>query len=201
MLKKMMLLATAVAAFAAFAIPATASASEVIDTATSEPITAGTHMHYTGTAEFNTTGVVSRVACPVTATVEWESATAGKIKDFNVTNFAGCAVEGALEGCSLTGIDPNGGNGVNWPLNTNGTDLKLTSVAFTDTFAPSPPCPGEAHFSASELTVTLPNAPSLDTLTVEGTGSVNITGVGTVEAHVHAHVTITSGEAGTWELG
>lgn len=197
MFKKMMLLAMAIAAVVAFAAPAMASASRIVDTETGLPAPAGTHLHYTGAAAFSTE--VGGVACEeVTATIELESAETGKVVSF-VPNTATCESSGALTGCQLSAIDSAFG----WGVHTNGTDLKLTEVSFVDTFEPAEFCP-VVSLSFSEMTVVLTNSPSLDTLDVSGTGTAAIfTGEPEptiVGAAGSAHLTITPAEAGTWEL-
>lgn len=131
MLKKMMLLATAVAAVLAFAIPASASAAEW--THNEEPLTENANVEFNGSASFlNAEG--TGIACSTAfAKVTLEPGDMGTVTAFGaVAPTVNCPTTGLLKtlGCQVKegGITPEG---LPWTIDVNANDFTITGVKIT----------------------------------------------------------------------
>jgi len=98
-LKKMPLLTAAALAAVACAAPAAAQASATWTT-DHQPISVDTYFHAHGEFEFGT--AFGGYRCPITATGTLFAGTdEGTVETFEITETAGCAGNGFLEGCEL----------------------------------------------------------------------------------------------------
>jgi hypothetical protein len=123
MIKKIMLLASALAALVAFAVPAVASAGQWTDNGTI--LTEGQKItqSYEGFLQFNT-GPTGTFGCDVTITIETNGPTAGQVTAFNPTT-ATCIGTIAFKGCKLIGHTSN----KSFNINNTGNPLKITKGA------------------------------------------------------------------------
>jgi hypothetical protein len=178
MVKKLMLLAAAIAAFAAFAVPASASAAEVL--MEGNPLAEEVEESYSGPASFSNEN--GGVECEnVTATINFENGTMG-----NVTAFQGdgCETIGALHalGCHVAAVVPTN---LPWTVDVNATDLTITGVTIDNAFQPGCVIPGVGEIPGiaitGDVTVTPGAGGTLEHVTLEGTlssslGPVNVNG-------------------------
>ncbi len=161
MLKKLMMLAVALAALAAVALPVSAMAQWTDNTS---PITTPKTIEFTGTNVKFSSGFAGSIECETTAQVILHPGTTGTVTMFDpdgvVTDV--CKAGGALANCQVHEVQATGYKGGSltaepWDLHTNTQDITITT--------------GDIH-----TTVT-------GQFCAVGSGSITVTG-GDVTAHV-----------------
>jgi opacity protein-like surface antigen len=187
MLKKMMLLAVSAAALVAFAVPASASATEWQDAG--EGFAGHRTIDLEGHAEFKTTtgaGVTCKQA-KFTLTMVG-GGDSGSVTAFSVTNpTTECNGFGALAACVPE--QPDAEN-LGWPVtaNANGT-ITISGIQFKATYNN---CPA-SQIAGGKITLTPNNPESIGTL--KGTGSA----LG--EVSLAADLAVLAPNSGTYGIG
>jgi len=174
MLKKMMLLASAVAALAAFAIPATASADTWADNGVAIMAGADITQSYEGFLQFNT-GPLGVYGCEFTATVTTNGPHAATITKFAPTTEP-CVGTIAFEGCTLIGHTSN----TPWDLGNATTPLAASKAGGNITMHfeyKAKTCRGTqttSHLEFSSLSIAVEGTNPITKLTVSGKSTTGI---------------------------
>jgi len=177
MLKKMMLLASAVAAFAAFAIPATASADTWADNGVA--IGAGVEItqSYEGTLSFNA-GPAGTFGCEVTATIVTNGPGAAQITKFAPTTST-CVGTVAFKGCKLI----KDSSTVPWSVSNATTPLIVTTTATIHNEYEAGSCAGKqttSHLEFKEIKITVEGTNPIQKLTISGSSTEGIPASGSL---------------------
>jgi hypothetical protein len=176
MLKKMMLLAVAAAAIAAFAVPASASASGMFFDE-GEAITEPIEEEFTGPISFLTG--LGGFSCQSHPVLELDT-NGGTVLDLGITTST-CAGSGALAGCTLANdkLDeplPN--------VTPTAATIDIEGLVLTNTYGGTCPLSGTNStltFNTSPLVATPNNPAAISTLTISGAGTVD-TALGALSA-------------------
>ena len=189
MLKKMMLLATAVAAIAAFAIPASASATDVW-LANGETLGAEetATQSYEGLLEFTAPSVGS-FGCEVTLTIMAEGPSGGTVTTFAPTTSS-CSGTGVFSGCKLVHHTSNIAKGWKVDISATGgvTPASITIPGAFMTFShvyegcmvPS----SSLSFASITLTPTLGFEAEVEHFHMHGVSTSGATTAGSVEPEI-----------------
>ena len=146
MLKKMMLLAMALGALVAFAVPAAASAStwDTFEEPVGESTAEGDEVHFSGTLSSTKSGL--KISCDATAnTVLWNDPEQGAVGEATLSllnhheETVGCTVAvnvgggtyADINGCHVT---PSS-SGENWTITTSGDTVAIEGANFVNQFS------------------------------------------------------------------
>jgi hypothetical protein len=174
MIKKMMLLVSALAALIAFAVPAPASADRWADNGVA--LTEAWHMNqsYEGNFVFNT-GPTGKLECPVTITVTAYGPNIGAITSFNSTTAA-CKGTVAFAGCLVTTDISN----ISWSINNATTPLVVTKPGGNMTlhyFYASGTCAAKhvtSHLEFASFNLAVEGTNPITKLTISGTATTGV---------------------------
>lgn len=194
-MKKIMLLVTAAAAVAAFAVPASASASGMFYHE-GKPFEGSTEVKFTGWLAFDT--AVGGMRCDVHP-VAHINTNGGTITTFGITTET-CVGSGLLEPCTLE----NDALDETPTLTPTATTIDILNVDLTNTYG-GEECPLEGSRitfgrGAAGPAVGTPNNPNaISTLTISGTGKVH-TALGELNALATGELEVTN-KPGTYSIG
>lgn len=192
-IRKALILATLVMAFAALAIPAVASATTLKDGGKE---VADREFEITGTWGFG--GLGGRVECVVHAKITVNGLVVRVVK-FETTT-ATCVGSGGLAGCTVTNDAPKN---LPWTVDPDpGGVLTITGFTISLTLSPTvgKTCaPKNLEFSVPHLFWAVDNSKSIHSGSLSGEGSELIEGV-EVEAEASGSLEVVGTDSGTYEI-
>ena len=205
MFKKMTVLAMALGALAAFALPMSASGAWTHE---HKPIVGNKQIALTGQVFFHATGggIQGGIRCQVTSTAQFYGvgSTTGQIDTFEIdpgsTVTNRCAGTGGLALCQQHQFQPTEVGGTSWTIHTNQTNktveitTKLIHAEVTGAFCPF------TNLTVTPLTAvgTPDNVNTTSTLTLSGNATVDIPGA--LPSHIGGTLHIEAPNAGTYGI-
>jgi hypothetical protein len=187
MIKRMMLLAMAMATFVAFVAPANAGAEMFMHEGSeiTEPI----EEEFSGTLGFNT--AAGGMSCAVDPVVELDTE-GGTGLDLGLTTSS-CQGTGALAGCTVTSHAGHWTIGIFFWRPTP-SFIHMTGFIFTIKFGGSCPLSGTGSTSTfSSITVSPDNPSAISTLSLSGSGALD-TALGALPATISGKLTAANPE-------
>jgi hypothetical protein len=180
MIKKMMLLASALAALVAFAVPATASADSWADNGVALGAGVDITQNYEGFLQFNT-GPGGVFGCEVTITITTNGPSAAQVTKFSPTTET-CVGTVAFEGCKLIADKSN----VNFSINNAITPLVVTKPEGRITIHneyQAGTCKGgqtTSHLEFNSVNAAVEGTNPINKLTISGTAINGVTAAGSL---------------------
>ncbi len=163
----LLVLASALAAMAALALPASASASVWLHEG--KPLEEHVELPLTGGEFIEVSGAV--MLCESTATMTTEGGSTAKITAYDVKEATCIGLAGKLEGCEVTAATPKG---VPWSVAVNSADLTAKEVAVDYSFNKACEIQKiEMSYPSLTLTPEEPSAIRLFHFNQEGTAKVD----------------------------
>ncbi|HEX5712776.1 MAG TPA: hypothetical protein VFX85_05635 [Solirubrobacterales bacterium] len=180
MLKKMMLLASALAALVAFAVPATASADTWADEGVAIAAGADITQAYEGFLQFNT-GATGTFGCDVTIKITTNGPHAAQVTEFAPTTGT-CVGTVAFKGCKLIADKSN----VPFDVSNASTPLGVTKAGGNITIHneyEAGSCAGKqttSHLEFAKISAAVEGTNPITKLTISGTSTVGVPASGSL---------------------
>ena len=174
MLKKMMLLASALAALVAFAVPATASADTWAHNGVALSPEQDMTQSYEGFLQFNT-GATGTFGCDVTIKITTNGPHAAQVTEFNPTTGT-CVGTVAFKGCKLIADKSN----VPFNVSNAATPLSVTKAGGNITIHneyEAGSCAGKqttSHLEFATISAAVEGTNPITKLTISGTSTVGV---------------------------